>query len=66
MGLATLTYTPRTMNFLSKILGRPSNERPYLLFPIGYPAPDAQVPNLRRKSIDEVAVWNSALPPAGD
>ena len=58
MGLATLTHTPSPMGFLSKILNRPSHEKPYVLFPIGYPADNAQVPDLRRKSLDEVAVWN--------
>jgi nitroreductase len=57
MGLATLTHTPSPMAFLSRILDRPENERPYILFPIGYPAADAEVPSLRRKSLDEVAVW---------
>lgn len=58
MGLATLTHTPSPMRFLSEILGRPKNEKPYILFPVGYPAPDAEVPDLRRKSLDEVAIWN--------
>jgi iodotyrosine deiodinase len=58
MGLATLTHTPSPMGFLSTILDRPRNEKPYVLFPIGYPADDAVVPELRRKSIDEVATWN--------
>ena len=58
MGLATLTHTPSPMGFLSGILGRPANERPYILFPIGYPAVDARVPDIERKSLDEVAVWN--------
>ncbi len=62
MGLATLTHTPSPMGFLSRILGRPANERPYILFPIGYPAADARVPNIRRKSLEEVAVWNPAAP----
>jgi iodotyrosine deiodinase len=57
MGLATLTHTPSPMAFLSRILERPENERPYILFPIGYPASDAEVPSLRRKALDEVAVW---------
>lgn len=57
MGLATLTHTPSPMAFLSRILERPENERPYILFPIGYPAADAVVPNLQRKSLGEVAVW---------
>lgn len=58
MGLATLTHTPSPMRFLSEILGRPKNEKPYILFPIGYPAADATVPDLRRKSLDEVAIWD--------
>ena len=58
MGLATLPHTPSPMQFLSKILGRPDNERPYVLFPVGYPAADAQVPNLRRKPLEAVAIWN--------
>ena len=58
MGLVTLTHTPSPMKFLSDILGRPKNERPFVLFPIGYPAEGAMVPDLRRKSLEEVAVWN--------
>ena len=57
MGLATLTHTPSPMAFLSRLLDRPSNERPFILFPVGYPAPDAEVPDLRRKGLEEVAVW---------
>jgi iodotyrosine deiodinase len=55
MGLATLTHTPSPMGFLAEILGRPKYERPYLLFPVGYPAPGARVPALRRKELAEVA-----------
>lgn len=58
MGLSTLTHTPSPMGFLRDILGRPKNERPYILFPIGYPAADAEVPDLRRKGLDEVMLWN--------
>ncbi|MEM7165943.1 MAG: nitroreductase family protein [Planctomycetota bacterium] len=58
MGLATLTHTPSPMGFLSDILGRPQNERPFLLFPIGYPADDCVVPDLRRKSLEEISIWN--------
>lgn len=56
-GLATLTHTPSPMNFLTKILGRPANERPYLLLPVGYAKEDALVPHLKRKSLDEVSVF---------
>ena len=59
-GLATLPHTPSPMRFLSEILGRPENEKPFVLFPVGYPAADAQVPDLRRKSLAEVAVWHPA------
>jgi hypothetical protein len=48
------------MRFLSRILDRPKNEKPYILFPVGYAADDAIVPDLRRKSLDEVAFWNPA------
>lgn len=58
MGLCTLTHTPSPMGFLREILGRPKNERPYILFPVGHPAADAEVPDLRRKSLEEVALWN--------
>lgn len=56
MGLSTLTHTPNPMAFLSEICERPPNERPYILFPVGYPAPDVCVPDLRRKSLDEAMV----------
>ena len=54
MGLATLPHTPSPMRFLSEILGRPENEKPFVLFPVGYPAADAQVPDLRRKPLAEI------------
>ena len=54
-GLTTLTHTPSPRNFLSKILKRPDNERPYLLLPVGYPTDNAMVPELKRKSFDEIA-----------
>jgi len=63
MGLATLTHTPSPMAFLNRILERPENEKPYVLFPVGYPAPGARVPDLRRKALDEVAIFREA--PAG-
>ncbi len=53
-GVATLTHTPSPMGFLREILGRPKNERPYLLIPIGYPADDCRVPDIRKKTLDEV------------
>jgi iodotyrosine deiodinase len=56
LGLATLTHTPSPMAFLSNLLGRPKNERPFILFPVGYAAADATVPQLTRKPLDEVMV----------
>ena len=56
-GLVSLTHTPSPMNFLTDILNRPDNERPFLLIPVGYPAKDAQVPNIHRKSLEEVALF---------
>ncbi|MEM1271945.1 MAG: nitroreductase family protein [Bacteroidota bacterium] len=58
MGLVTLTHTPSPMRFLTNILGRPGNERPYILFPVGYPTEDATVPDFGRKPLDEILVWN--------
>ena len=55
-GLATLTHTPSPMNFLSQILHRPPHERPFLLLPVGYPAPDCTVPDLERKPADQILV----------
>ena len=56
-GLVTLTHAPSPMGFLREILGRPENERPFLLLPVGYPTADAEVPDLRKKTLDEFAVW---------
>ncbi len=53
-GLATLTHTPSPMAFLTRLLGRPENERPFALFPIGFPAEDCEVPDLTRKPLGEV------------
>jgi iodotyrosine deiodinase len=67
MGLVTLTHTPSPMGFLRELLRRPENEKAFLLLPVGYPAADARVPDIRRKELDEVAVWfepqSSATPP---
>lgn len=53
MGLATLPHTPSPMGFLSRILKRPPNEKPYLLLPVGYPAVDAEVPDIKKKDLDQ-------------
>lgn len=54
MGLATLSHTPSPMAFLTRLLGRPDNERPFALFPIGYPADECWVPDLVRKPLSDV------------
>jgi nitroreductase len=56
-GLATLTHTPSPMGFLNDLLGRPAHERPFLLLVAGYPAPDAQVPEITKKPLDEIATF---------
>jgi iodotyrosine deiodinase len=56
MGLVTLTHTPSPMGFLSELLDRPRNEKPYILFPVGYPAEGATVPDLQRKTLEEILV----------
>lgn len=55
-GLCTLTHTPSPMNFLAKVLDRPDNERAFLLMPVGHPAKNAEVPDIERKSLDEIMV----------
>lgn len=56
-GLVALTHTPSPMNFLTKLLERPKNERSFLLIPVGYPAENAQVPVLGRKAVEEISVF---------
>jgi nitroreductase len=57
-GLVTLTHTPSPMKFLTRVLRRPDTERPFVLLPVGHPAPDAQVPDMERKRLDEIMVLN--------
>lgn len=56
-GLCCLTHTPSPMNFLREMLGRPTNERPFLLLVVGYPAEGCRVPDIERKSLDEIATF---------
>lgn len=56
-GLATLTHTPAPMGFLNAICGRPAEEKPFVLLVAGYPAPGCRVPRIRRKPLEEVAVF---------
>ncbi|HJS54215.1 MAG TPA: nitroreductase family protein [Chitinophagaceae bacterium] len=56
-GLAALTHTPSPMNFLTKVLNRPENEKPFLLIPVGYAARECWVPELNRKNLEDVAAW---------
>lgn len=58
-GLVALTHTPSPMNFLTKLLNRPENEKPYLLIPVGYLASGAEVPDLERKLPEQVVSWYS-------
>jgi len=55
-GLVALTHTPSPMNFLTKLLDRPENEKPFLLIPIGYPADECWVPDIKRKELNEISV----------
>ena len=57
MGLVTLTHTPSPMGFLRDILNRPEHEHAMLVMPVGYPAEDAMVPDISRKSLDDVAIF---------
>jgi len=56
-GLVTLTHTPSPMNFIAKALNRPEIEKPYLLLPVGYPSDDCEVPDLKRKEYEEIAIY---------
>jgi len=56
-GLVTLTHTPSPMKFLQTSLRRPKNEKAFLLLPVGYPAKDCKVPDLKRKNLDEISFW---------
>lgn len=56
MGLTTLTHTPSPMRFLTTLLGRPDSERPFILFPVGYPEPGSLVPDIARKPLSDVIV----------
>lgn len=58
VGLATLTHTPSPMRFLRELLGRPINEKPYLLMPVGYPAADCVVPDIPKKPLHQALQWN--------
>jgi iodotyrosine deiodinase len=56
-GLIALTHTPSPMNFLSKVLKRPKNEKPFLLIPVGYAANECLVPDLKRKDLSAISSW---------
>jgi iodotyrosine deiodinase len=58
LGLATLTYTPPRMQFVNDICRRPTNEKPFLVIPVGYPAADATVPDVPKKPLAEAVQWN--------
>jgi iodotyrosine deiodinase len=56
-GLAALTHLPSPMNFLSRILDRPDNEKPFMMIPVGYPADECWVPDITKKQLEDIAVW---------
>jgi nitroreductase len=56
-GLVSLTHTPSPMNFLTKTLNRPENEKPFLLIPVGYPAEECWVPDIKRKGLEDICVF---------
>ena len=56
-GLATLTHTPSPMSFLNRICGRPANEKPFLLLVVGYPAAEAEVPAITKKSLTDITTF---------
>jgi nitroreductase len=57
-GLATLTHTPLSMNFLRDLLGRPKNEKAFVIMPVGYPEEEVRVPAIKRKQLSEILIWN--------
>ncbi len=59
VGLATLTHTPNPMKFLREILGRPANEKPFLLLPVGHPAQNCTVPDIPKKPLSEALQWDA-------
>lgn len=65
-GLATLTHTPSPMGFLTEFLGRPREERPYVVIPVGYPAADAEVPDITRKPLQDILVLDRPDPRSTD
>jgi nitroreductase len=56
-GLVSLTHTPSPMNFLNEILGRPNNERPFLILVVGYPADGVKVPDIKKKALEEIVTY---------
>jgi len=58
-GLASLTHTPSPMGFLNRILGRPQHEKPFLLLVVGHPTNSAMVPNISRKSLEEISSFRT-------
>lgn len=57
LGLATLTHTPAPMGFVQRLLGRPRNEKPFVILPVGHPADGCTVPRLPRKPLDQMIEW---------
>ena len=61
-GLSTLTHTPSPMRFLGPLLGRAEHERPYVLIPVGYPTEDCVVPDIERKTLDQIMILDRETP----
>ena len=57
VGLASLTHTPNPMKFLNQVLERPANERPFLILVTGYPAEGVKVPDIERRSLEEICTF---------
>lgn len=57
-GLATVTHTPISMNFLRDLLGRPKNEKAFVIMPVGYPKEELTVPDIKRKTLSEIIIWS--------
>src|SRR5215212_6531581 len=56
-GLVALTHTPSPMGFLNTILQIPPDEKPFVILVVGYPAEDAQVPVIEKKSLEEITTF---------
>jgi len=56
-GLVSLPYTPSPMRFLNELVDCPEGARPMLILVTGYPAEGALVPDIGKKSLDEIVTF---------